>query len=127
MAAESVVALTAGKLNLRLSPSVGGSICGFEWEGGRPILRKCHSAPEKVLDAACFPLVPYVNRIRGGRFSFRGREVRLEPNMPGDPSPLHGQGWLNPWIVTARDAQSATLSFTHSAGEWPWDYEARQE
>ena len=92
-----------------------------------PILRKCHSAPEKVLDAACFPLVPYVNRIRDGSFTFRGREVRLAPNMSGDPSPLHGQGWLNPWIVTARDAQCVALSFSHSAGEWPWDYQARQE
>ena len=63
----------------------------------RPILRKCNSPLEKVLDAACFPLVPYVNRIRGGSFTFRGRTVRLEPNMAGDPSPLHGQGWLNPW------------------------------
>ena len=48
---------------------------------------------------ASFPLVPYVNRIRGGRFTFRGREVRLAPNMAGDPSPLHGQGWLSPWQV----------------------------
>jgi aldose 1-epimerase len=82
---------------------------------------------EKVLDAACFPLVPYVNRIRGGRFSFRGREVVLAPNMAGDPSPLHGQGWLGPWQVEQQDADRALLSFTHAAGEWPWDYEAQQE
>ena len=50
---------------------------------------------------ASFPLVPFVNRIRGGRFTFRGREVRLAPNMAGDPSPLHGQGWLNPWTGRA--------------------------
>ena len=62
-------------------------------------MRKCNSPLEKVLDASSFPLVPYVNRIRGGHFSFRGREIRLQPNMAGDPSPLHGQGWLNPWRV----------------------------
>jgi aldose 1-epimerase len=90
----SEVTLSAGPLRLQLSPSIGGAISAFEWtgEGGaeRPILRKCNSPLEKVLDACSFPLVPYVNRIRGGRFSFRGREVRLEANMPGDPSPLHG-------------------------------------
>ena len=90
-------------------------------------MRKCHSPLEKVVDAACFPLVPYVNRIRDGRFTFRGREVRLQPNMAGDPSPLHGQGWLNPWTVEIRREASAALSSHHEPGEWPWAYEATQE
>ena len=130
MASDAIVELTAGSLRLQLSPSVGGSISVFEWLGEdepRPILRKCHGRPEKVLDAASFPLVPYVNRIRGGRFAFRGREVRLTPNMAGDPSPLHGQSWLGAWNVETADETSATLSFSHQAGEWPWAYEAQQE
>jgi aldose 1-epimerase len=130
MASQSVVELRAGKLRLELSPSIGGAISGFEWlDGGaaRPILRKCHSPLEKVLDAASFPLVPYVNRIRDGRFAFRGRDVALAPNMPGDPSPLHGQGWLNPWTVEEVGEERAVLSFRHEAGEWPWDYQAGQE
>jgi aldose 1-epimerase len=90
-------------------------------------LRECHSRNEKVLDASSFPLVPYVNRIRGGCFTFRGRVVRLKPNMPGDPSPLHGQGWQNPWRVDESSQPSVVLSYHHAAGEWPWDYEARQE
>jgi len=96
-------------------------------DGARPILRKCNNGLEKVLDAASFPLVPYVNRIRNGRFVFRGREVVLAPNMAGDPSPLHGQGWLGRWHVDASDERHALLSFQHEAGEWPWSYEARQE
>jgi aldose 1-epimerase len=79
-----------------------------------------------VLAKGSFPLVPYVNRIRGGRFTFRGREVRLAPNMKGDPSPLHGQGWLNPWTVESASTAEAELRFVHAAGEWPWNYEARQ-
>lgn len=122
--------LTAGSLRLELSPSIGGSISAFEWIGDddpRAILRKCNGRLENVLDAASFPLIPYVNRIRGGRFTFRGREVRLAPNMAGDANPLHGQGWLNPWQVEEAGDRSAVLSFRHEAGEWPWDYEARQE
>jgi aldose 1-epimerase len=124
------VTLSSGRLRLMLSPSIGGSISAFEWLGEttpRAILRKCHSPLENVLDACCFPLVPYVNRIRGGEFSFRGREVRLKPNMPGDPSPLHGQGWLNPWTVERHDETSALLSYRHAPGEWPWAYDAEQE
>jgi len=123
------VSLAAGNLRLELSPSIGGCISAFEWTGGgapHPILRKCHSPLEKVLDADCFPLVPYVNRIRGGCFTFHGRTVRLQPNMPGDPSPLHGQGWLNPWTVETHDEASAVLTYHHRHGEWPWSYEARQ-
>jgi aldose 1-epimerase len=125
----SLVTLAAGSLRLELSPSVGGAISAFEWtdaNGARPILRKCHSPLEKVLDAGCFPLVPFSNRIRGGRFSFRGREVVLRPNMTGDPSPLHGQGWLSQWTVEREDKTNALLAFRHEAGEWPWAYEARQ-
>lgn len=125
-----LVTLNAGRLRLQLSPSIGGSISAFEWladDCAQSILRNCNSPLQNVLDAACFPLVPYVNRIRGGRFAFRGREVRLVPNMPGDPSPLHGQGWLNAWVVDQASEAAAVLSYRHHAGEWPWDYEARQE
>lgn len=80
-----------------------------------------------MLDACSFPLVPYVNRIRDGSFHFRGRDVRLLPNMAGDPSPLHGQGWLSPWTVDQSDGRSAVLSYRHEAGEWPWNYDAWQE
>ncbi|MFL6783066.1 MAG: aldose 1-epimerase [Sphingomicrobium sp.] len=130
MSDETSVRLAAGRLRLELSPSIGGAISAFERTDenrARPILRHCDRPLEKVLDACSFPLVPYVNRIRDGRFTFRGREVRLQPNMAGDPSPLHGQGWLNPWTVEQADERRAVLSFRHEAGEWPWDYEARQE
>jgi aldose 1-epimerase len=130
MACEANVCLSAGDLRIELSPSIGGAISAFGWMDGnadRPILRESNSPLENVLDAACFPLVPYVNRIRGGTFSFRGRVVRLKPNMPGDPSPLHGQGWLSAWQVETKASSSASLTFRHEAGEWPWDYEARQE
>ncbi|GAA4027739.1 aldose 1-epimerase [Sphingomonas rosea] len=121
--------LRAGPLELVLSPSLGGSIHRFTWtsEGRRvPLLRESHSGETTVLDQASFPLVPYVNRIRDGRFVFRGEEVRLAPNMAGDPSPLHGQGWLGAWNVATAHERSAELRFTHEAGEWPWDWKARQ-
>jgi aldose 1-epimerase len=130
MPSQTRLKIAAGKLQLELNPSVGGSISAFEWIGGetpKPVLRECHSRNENVLDASSFPLVPYVNRIRDGCFIFRGREVRLRSNMAGDPSPLHGQGWLNAWRVDDSNERTAVLTFEHYAGEWPWKYEARQE
>lgn len=121
--------LAAGSLELTLSPSIGGAIREFVWLGNgdrTPLMRPCPIADATVLDMASFPLVPYVNRIRGGCFSFLGRDVRIAPNMAGDISPLHGQGWLAPWTVESAGERSAVLRFVHPAGEWPWSYEAIQ-
>lgn len=130
MTSDPLVALRAGALALTLSPSSGGSIAAFDFTGGAcraRILRKCNSIEHNVLAMGSFPLVPYVNRVRGGRFTFRGRSIAIAPNMPGDPSPLHGQGWLSPWTVEKASEREALFKFVHAAGEWPWDYEARQE
>ena len=130
MGERSAVVVSASKLRLSLCPSVGGAIEAFECIDGdvpRPIMRRCGDSLKQVLDAGSFPLVPYVNRIRGGAFSFRGREVRIAPNMTGDPSPLHGQGWLNPWTVEQVSDRSAALSYYHVSGEWPWAYHATQQ
>jgi aldose 1-epimerase len=129
MSSHSPIIVSAGSLELCLSPSIGGSISWFEWierDQRQSVLRKCNRCHENVLEAASFPLVPYVNRIRGGHFTFRGRDVTLAPNMAGDVSPLHGQGWVSPWQMERATSSEATLSFHHQPGEWPWEYRAEQ-
>lgn len=129
MADQRILSLSAGPLLLELSPSIGGSIRNFYWvEGERrmPLLRESHSDAATVLDHASFPLVPYVNRIRGGEFHFRGELIGIAPNMAGDPSPLHGQGWLSDWSVESSGGADAVLLYRHEAGEWPWAFEALQ-
>ena len=121
--------LRAGALEVQLLPAIGGSIVRFDRvaDGARqPLLRGVDGDIGDVLEASCFPLVPYVNRIRGGSFTCDGRTVSLSLNSPGDPSPMHGQGWRAAWDVAAAGADQATLSFRHAAGKWPWDYQATQ-
>lgn len=119
-----MITIAAAGYELVLAPGIGGAIASFTHEG-RPVLRGC-AAPNSPLDCGCFPLVPYCNRIRDGRFTFRGRTVEIAPNMAGDPSPLHGEGWLGPWLVESQARDRACLFFAHPPGEWPWAYEARQ-
>lgn len=119
-----MISIGAAGYELALSPEIGGSIARFTYRG-RPILRGAVQ-PAGPLDGACFPLVPYCNRIRGGVFTFRGVTVRIAPNMAGDPSPLHGDGWLGPWLVESHREAEACLFFAHAPAEWPWAYEARQ-
>jgi aldose 1-epimerase len=126
-----LLTLSRGALTLMLAPSRGGSVARLDYstaEGAAiPVFRGIEGGENAaVLDMGNFPLIPYVNRIRGGRFAFRGREVVLAPNMAGDPSPLHGQGWLAPWEVVSAGETEAELSFEHAPGEWPWAYHAAQ-
>lgn len=121
--------LRAGALQVHLLPGSGGSVARFDRlaEGVRqPLLRGTDCDEASPLEGGCFPLVPFCNRIRDGVFSCDGRIVKLAPNMPPDASPLHGQGWLAPWQIVSSTSSEAELGFTHTAGEWPWSYEAGQ-
>jgi len=120
--------LETDRLHLDLAPEVGGGVAGFDGlsrDGWTPIFRRAPEGFADVLDAALYPLVPFSSRIRGGSFDCDGRRVVLAPNMAGDPSPIHGQGWRNPWRVEHHDIRSAELVYLHDADTWPWRYEAR--
>ena len=120
--------LRADGLEVGLKPEVGGAFTHFtDLSGPAPVdlFRPGEAGFDDVLDSAGFPLVPFSNRVRDGRFTFRGREVRLEPNLPGQKHPLHGQGWRGVWDVLEAGDHFAQLAFRHEAGEWPWAYSAR--
>ena len=124
-----LVPLRSGDLELDLAPAIGGCVSGFRLRrggGAEPLFRESRLPLTDVLDSASYPLVPFSNRVRDGRFTFRGREVRLSPNLSPQPHPLHGQGWRAAWTVVSASVASAELVLEHAPGEWPWAYEARQ-
>lgn len=113
----------------RVRPDIGGSISGF-WSSATgtagPVLRPAVAEASGPLQMASFPLVPFCNRIEEGRFTWEGRNVRLAPNDPNDEFPLHGYGWKARWIVVSRSVKQIELHWHHSAGEWPWAFDAHQ-
>jgi len=116
-------------LLLSLSPDVGGSIarCAVRTPAGPfDLLRPAACGAGDAADSGCFPLVPFSNRVRDGRFMFRGREVQLPQIAPGQRHPLHGQGWRAVWRTAHRTRETAVLVFAHEPDDWPWAYEARQ-
>lgn len=117
--------LRHGDWRLVLRPELGGAVASLSC-GGLDVLRPMPEGSVEILDAGCFPLTPYANRITGGRFVFEGREIEL-PVLPAfAPHALHGDGWRSAWSVEAQDGASVTLAHRHEAGAWPWAYEARQ-
>lgn len=121
-----MIQLRSGSSEATLLPHLGGSIGGF-WVDGRAILRPAPQDTASPLDAACFPLVPYANRIAGGRFSFAGEDYALPRNVAGFEHPIHGLGWIMPWAVKTQENDRAILACMHSVDEhWPWDWSATQ-
>ena len=128
MANERIL-LHAGDLRVEILPAAGGGIARFDRVDGerrQPLLRGSDVDSDDALTTGCFPLVAFANRIRGGTFLCDGRTIRLTPNLAGDISPLHGQGWRAAWTVAGADERHATLTYRHEAGEWPWTYDAEQ-
>jgi len=126
---DHVVALASGPLHLELVPSIGGAISRFDYidrDRRTPVLRTAPDPLQNISRASCFPLIPFANRIRGGCFHFRGREVRLPASFPGEPLPIHGQGCLASWRVESASGGNAVLAFDHEPDEWPWAYESKQ-
>jgi aldose 1-epimerase len=109
-----------------LDAAHGGGVREFSWHG-QDIFRPAASAADQdPFSLACFPLVPYANRIANGRFGFDGSEVQLQRNWDRDPHPLHGQGWRSAWTLHQTSAAQATMEFLGGGDEWPWRYRAVQ-
>lgn len=126
----SILSLRAGRLALDLAPDCGGSIARFAVEGKGDVLRPASAealASGKGNNTACYPLVPYSNRIAEGRLRFDGEEVMLAPNWPGQRHPMHGDGWSHPWQVTHHDETLVELTYQHDGSDgWPFRYRAQQ-
>jgi aldose 1-epimerase len=122
--------LADGIAAVEVAPADGGCLAAFRWQAGDRTVDWLRPAPAAGAFApnagACFPLVPYSNRIRDGRFRFAGREHRLEPNFGASPHSIHGHGWQRPWTVAARSDTAVTLTYSHDGGDWPQPYRAEQ-
>lgn len=120
-----MIELAGAAYTMTVDPVGGGAVASLAWNG-QDVLRR--QMDEGVLASACFPLVPFCNRIADSRFRFAEREVVLTPNHPGNPSDLvlHGFGWVSRWEVVSAEASRAVIAMNYDGGEWPWAFRAVQ-
>ena len=66
---------------------------------------------EDVLPPKCCGgvLVPWPNRLRGGRYSFDGADRQLARTEPAAGNSIHGLGRWERWSLRHQDALSVTL------------------
>jgi len=118
--------LSDGLAEAIVRPDLGGGLAAYDLLRGAMRVPLFRRAPEGTADPfalACNVLVPWSNRISGGGFSFGGRFHPLAPNLPGEPFPIHGNGFQCAWRVTAASAQAVTLAL-ESDGPGPFRYDA---
>ena len=120
-----MIVLQHGGWRLAVRPELGCSIASLT-HGGRDVLRPTPEGVTDILQTACFPLVPYANRIAEGRFSVGGQTVNLPVHDRFAPHALHGDGWLASWTLLEQSEASARFIHRHDADGWPWPYEAVQ-
>ncbi|GAC1423343.1 MAG: aldose 1-epimerase [Burkholderiaceae bacterium] len=127
---RETVILDTGVHRLALLPGLGGSIASWEMTIGNQresILRPWDGAAPDAYTYACFPLVPWSNRISGGGFTHAGIFYPMQLNRAGENYPIHGDGWLQPWSAVERTPESITLQLTSDrfSGN-PYRYRASQ-
>lgn len=125
----TIVDLSRKSLSARISTK-GGIVLGFWWErdqGRLPLLRQAPSDDADALASGCYPLVPFGNRVRDNRFSFRGRDYHFQANTDWDSHYLHGEGWQADWAVEQQTARLLELSFQNAANRiTPYNYAVTQ-
>ena len=127
------VRLVAGDAVVEIAPSVGGAIASFTLAGTDVLRPTPHDARAEgnVRSFACYPLVPYSNRIANARLAFDGHEHALARNFGDSPHSIHGVGWQRAWSVVSSSGSGVQLALDHdalgdAAASWPWPFRVLQ-
>jgi aldose 1-epimerase len=128
MTTPRVLMLSDGVAEAVVVPGLGAGLASYDLvEADRriPLFR-----PRRDLfgagpfDLANNLLLPWSNRISSGGFYFGGKFHPIAPNLPGEPYPIHGNGFSSVWSVESVAPDGAELS-VKSHGPGPFLYAAR--
>jgi aldose 1-epimerase len=122
--------------SLGLVPSLGGGVAAWQLDSHHAV-----NQTKAVVDLwrlwdgvnadryalASFPMVPWSNRIGLGGFEQDGIFHHIEPNRDGEAYPIHGDGWLQPWVLTQPSDDTVVMTLeSHEFQGNPYNYCAEQ-
>ena len=100
----------------------GGAFVDFM----RPTPDACY---ERASDCASYLLIPWSNRVKDGRFTFRGKSHQLRVNAP-DGSAIHGTARDYPWKVEQAGGEHLVARFDsreHEGAHFPFAFSTQAE
>lgn len=109
----------AGRVVASVRPDVGGRLGQVTVDGRRLLRDEDESDGQGWAFWGSYPLLPWSNRIPGGRFVFEGRTYEVPVNWK-DGTAIHGLTAWVPWAVdsVAADGSSAVLSIEVDVAPW---------
>jgi aldose 1-epimerase len=111
-----IAALESDRLRLEIAPQAGASVVSFTARLRDAWVPLWRPTPPGALASgnsslmSSFALIPYSNRIRDARFTFRERSYALVPNTP-EGHAIHGDVRKRPWRLTGQSASALELDF----------------
>ena len=106
--AGDAVRLVAGEAGAEIYPAAGGRL-GQLTIDGRAMLRGPLDAADGWVAWGCYPMLPWSNRIPGGRFQFAGETINVPVNTR-EGAAMHGLAAAVPWVLDGSTAEAADLS-----------------
>ncbi|MEO5757707.1 MAG: aldose 1-epimerase [Mesorhizobium sp.] len=124
MTNSDAVELTDERARVVVGPGEGAAILRYDALRAGGVFTPLIKPSEGLLKFGSQLLAPWSNRISGGGFEFEGRFHAIEPNVEGEPFPLHGDAFQRPWRVARRTATEAELVL-EDGSVGPYRYHAR--
>jgi aldose 1-epimerase len=120
------VTLDNGQARVTIRPDLGAGATRYDFFDGsswQAILRRVDDATAHPFGLSNILLAPFSGRVSGGGFTFEGRFHALEPNLPTEKYPIHGNAFSLPWtiVLQAHDRLVLTLA---ADGPGPFRYSA---
>jgi aldose 1-epimerase len=125
-----IIELRRGRTRAFIAPEAGGRLLQLEIDDGGswlPLLRAPRDAARALSEPlrwGSYPMLPWPNRIDGGRFTWRDRTYALPADAP--PHALHGVGHTREWRVERVTPTRCRLSLAFGDA-WPFGGRAVQE
>lgn len=117
-----IITLSAGAATAQIVPELGGGLATLHVDG-KPALRpwsgKLEDGPFAL---ACNFLAPFSNRLNGG-FEWNDQRIKIEPNLAGEPFPIHGDAFQHVWTIAETQSDRVKLELT-TGHIGPWRYAA---
>ena len=101
----NIITVESDTQRLQLAPHMGGSVTVWDWKTDdkwTPLFRPWDGISGDRYTLACFPLVPWSNRITDGGFEYEGVFYQIHANRTEEHYPIHGNAWLQSWQIEER-------------------------
>jgi aldose 1-epimerase len=119
------IELLGGGWTATLSPEKGAAMTRLAFHDREVLMPVPPGVEPNDSQAGAFVMLPWANRLDGGRLPWAGVTHSLPVNRPKDGTAIHGLARDRPWTVETVSPSGATLTQAFAEPGTPFRYQAR--